>query len=569
VIFEDLHWIDSETQAFLNLLADSIASAKILLLVNYRPEYSHPWGSKTYYTQLRLDPLGKESAVDMLSALLGDSVELAPLKGLIIDKTEGNPFFIEEIFQSLIEDGSLRRNGSVKLVRAVEQLRLPPTVRGILASRIDRLPADAKELLQMLAVIGKEFPVSLAREVVKRPDDELARMLNDLQLAEFIYEQPSLDDIEFTFKHALTRQAAYDSLLNERRKVLHERAGEAIEALYASRLDNHLADLAHHFTRSTNADKAVRYLSLAGNQAWKRGAYTESQVHLQQGLEWINKLPESAERDARELVVVSALVLVLQLSKGFGAHETREAAARAQALAKKSGNLAQLVLQTFVAAQVAFAEGDYASVVALADQILDLAEREGSARSLAIAYHNQMHAHFYRGDLVGAEEYFVRWSGIRETADFGQDLTPVVTVLAVESYNAWMLGHADRARERIAEAIAFASDRKNRGALAVARVLELLLCGWLREPQRAAAAATQALALAEEHGFPQSRGMTRVIMGWARAQLGSTSEGVVLIRQGLAGLAETGTKARITNYLTLSRRSSGSRRRDRRCPPDG
>ena len=170
VIFEDLHWIDEETQAFLNLLADSIGTAKILLLVNYRPEYSHQWNSKTYYTQLRLDPLGKESADEMLSALLGDGAELAPLKRLIIEKTEGNPFFMEETVQVLFDEGALVRDGgAVKLTRSLAELKIPPTVQAILAARIDRLPPDAKDLLQTLAVIGREFPLSLIRAVVAKP----------------------------------------------------------------------------------------------------------------------------------------------------------------------------------------------------------------------------------------------------------------------------------------------------------------------------------------------------------------------------------------------------------------
>ena len=155
VIFEDLHWIDGQTQEFLNLLADSIGTAKILLLLNYRPEYSHQWGSKTYYTQLRLDPLGKENAAEMLTALLGDGAELAPLRRLIIEKTEGTPFFMEEMVQVLLDEGSLVRNGVVKLTRPLAELKIPPTVQGILAARIDRLPSDAKDLLQTLSVIGR------------------------------------------------------------------------------------------------------------------------------------------------------------------------------------------------------------------------------------------------------------------------------------------------------------------------------------------------------------------------------------------------------------------------------
>src|SRR5450631_114230 len=209
VIFEDLHWIDEQTQELLNLLADSIGTTKILLLVNYRPEYSHQWNSKTYYTQLRLDPLGKDSAEEMLSALLGDGLDLVPLKRLIIERTEGTPFFIEEIVQALFEGGVLQRNGVVKLAKSMSAVKVPATVQAVLAARIDRLPAEEKELLQTLAVLGREFPLGLVRHVTVKPDDELERMLARLQAGEFIYEQPALGELEYVFKHALTQEVAY------------------------------------------------------------------------------------------------------------------------------------------------------------------------------------------------------------------------------------------------------------------------------------------------------------------------------------------------------------------------
>jgi class 3 adenylate cyclase len=256
VIFEDLHWIDDQTQEFLNLLADSMATAKLLLLVSYRPGYAHHWNSKTYYTQLRLDPLRRESAGEMLTALLGDDHDLAALKRLIIEKTEGIPFFMEETVQVLLDDGALVRDGTVKLTRRLAELTIPPTVQAILAARIDRLPADAKELLQTLAVIGREFPVSVIRVVTTTSDDELDRLLADLQLGEFIYEQPAVGDTQYVFKHALTQEVAYNSVLLERRKILHERIGGALETLYASSIDEHLAELAHHYGRSANLDAA-------------------------------------------------------------------------------------------------------------------------------------------------------------------------------------------------------------------------------------------------------------------------------------------------------------------------
>ena len=170
VIFEDLHWIDSETQALLDLLADSVAGARLLLLVNYRPEYRHEWSGRGHYLQLRLDPLGGENGAAMLAALLGGGVELEALKRLIIERTEGNPFFIEEMVQALFDEGALVRNGAVKVARSLSQLRLPPTVQGILASRIDRLPAEQKELLQTLAVIGRESPLGLIRQVASKAE---------------------------------------------------------------------------------------------------------------------------------------------------------------------------------------------------------------------------------------------------------------------------------------------------------------------------------------------------------------------------------------------------------------
>ncbi len=242
IIFEDLHWLDAETQAFLSLLSESIATAKILLLVNYRPEYQHDWGNKTYYTQLRLDPLGQEDAEELLTALVGNDPVLLPLKQFILEKTEGNPFFMEEIVQALVEEGvltGLRRGGTAHLPVDLAQLHIPPTVQGILAARIDRLPPVEKELLQTLAVIGKEFSLSLVRQGVGQAEDRLQPLLSHLQGTEFIYEQLAFSEVEYTFKHALTQEVAYNSLLIERRKMLHERTAQAIEELYHSRLEDH------------------------------------------------------------------------------------------------------------------------------------------------------------------------------------------------------------------------------------------------------------------------------------------------------------------------------------------
>lgn len=232
LIFEDLRWLDNETQAFLHLLSESVATARILLLVNYRPEYQHGWGSKTYYTQVRLDPLGQTEAEELLTVLLEEkagtprTASLQHLQQLILAKTEGNPFFMEEIVQELVEQGVLRRAeaGGTLASPLPTALRIPATVQGVLAARIDRLSPDEKALLQTLAVIGKHFAWSLLRRVVEQPEAELYHLLSHLQAKEFICEQPACPEVEYIFKHALTQEVTYNTVLIERRKALHEQA---------------------------------------------------------------------------------------------------------------------------------------------------------------------------------------------------------------------------------------------------------------------------------------------------------------------------------------------------------
>src|SRR5918994_3259773 len=280
VVFEDLHWIDSETQAFLDLLSESIGSARILLLVNYRPEYRHSWGGKTYYTQLRLDPLREQDAEELLTVLLGSGDRLTPVRAIILEKTEGNPFFMEEAVQTLAEEKVLvGERGNYWLEKPARELQIPPTVQVALASRIDRLGSEEKGLLQTLAVMGKKFSLSLLKTVVEKPEEELSQSLSQLQRGEFIYEQPAFPEVEYTFKHAVTQEVAYNSVLTERRRVLHERAARAIEELYRDRLEEHYSDLAHHYSRSQNIEKAVEYLKRAGQQAAQRSANAEAVSH--------------------------------------------------------------------------------------------------------------------------------------------------------------------------------------------------------------------------------------------------------------------------------------------------
>jgi class 3 adenylate cyclase/tetratricopeptide (TPR) repeat protein len=294
LVFENLHWIDAETQAILDSLIDSLPTARLLLLVNYRPEYQHGWGNKTSYTQLRLDPLPPASAEELLQALLGDDPSLMPLKRLLIERTEGNPFFLEESVRALVETGVLvGERGAYRLAKLLDSLQVPATVQAVLAARIDRLPPEEKRLLQTAAVIGTEVPFALLQAIGELSEEELRRGLGHLQAAEFLYETSLFPELAYTFKHALTHEVAYGSLLMERRRALHARIVEAIERLYADRLTEQAERLAQHALRGEIWDKAVAYSRQAGAKAFARSALREVVVCCEQALAALTHLPES------------------------------------------------------------------------------------------------------------------------------------------------------------------------------------------------------------------------------------------------------------------------------------
>jgi tetratricopeptide (TPR) repeat protein len=295
VAFEDLHWIDGETQALLDGLIESLPAARLLLLVNYRPEYQHAWGSKTYYRQLGIDPLPPESADKLLGILLGHDKGLEPLKRLLIERTEGNPFFLEESVRTLVETKVLAgQRGDHRLATMPDSLEIPATVQALLAARIDRLGPDDKRLLQAAAVIGENVSLSLLEAIADESEEGgLRRSLTRLQAAEFLYETILFPDVELTFKHGLTHNVTYASLLHERRRVLHARTVEAIERIYADRLAEQAERLAHHAFRAEIWDKALAYLRQAGTKAAARSAYREAAGSFERALAALGRLPAS------------------------------------------------------------------------------------------------------------------------------------------------------------------------------------------------------------------------------------------------------------------------------------
>ena len=302
VVFEDLHWTDSESLAFIDSLIESLPKAPILLLLNFRPEFQDRWSAKSYYTRIRVDPLQAKGSEELLRDKLGADASLQALKQLLIERTEGNPFFLEESARTLIESGALDGGrGNYRLVAPITTIALPVTVQSVLAARIDRLGPEDKRLLQSASVIGKDFALALLGEIADADVDTVQRGLANLQAAEFIYETRLFPDREYTFKHALTHDVTYGGLLAERRQLLHANIVEAIERLHADRLTEHVDRLAYHARRGAVWEKAHSFGVQAGRRAAAQSANRAVLEAFQGALTALEYLPETPRTIAENI----------------------------------------------------------------------------------------------------------------------------------------------------------------------------------------------------------------------------------------------------------------------------
>jgi class 3 adenylate cyclase/predicted ATPase len=547
LIFEDLHWIDGETQALLDLLADAIGNTRILLLVNYRPEYHHIWANESCYSQLSLDALDRQSAEQMLAALLTDSAEFSPLKRLIIERSGGNPFFIEEMVQALFDEGILARNGAIRIIQPLSQLRLPPTVQGILASRIDRLPADCKQLLQILAVVGRESPRPLIRQLSSYSEAQLDRMLAHLQTAEFIYEQPAPGGAQHAFKHALTQEITYNSLLITQRMALHERAAQVIEELYADTLDDHLGELARHYSHSANLERAVEYLGRSGQQVMQRSANHDAIRSLSAAIDLIPRLPDSSQRIQQELPIQLALGAALVAVKGWATADVERVYTRARELCGQLSDPPELFPVLFGLWAMYFLRADMRTAHEHAEHLLRRAQSMQEPTPLMFAYQALGDTSFQMGHLLRARKCLETAVSLYDRESHGPlafrftGLDSAVNCLSYGAHTLWALGYPDQALQRGNEAVALAQGLSHPHSLAFAGHMFGILRQLRREPAAAQETAESVIALSSEQGFSFWLAWGNNARGEALIEQGRGEEGIAQMQEALASIEAIGT----------------------------
>jgi class 3 adenylate cyclase/tetratricopeptide (TPR) repeat protein len=429
VVVENLHWIDTETEAFLAHLIEALPSARLLLLVNYRPEYQPPWEQKSYCTEVRLNPLPAENAEELLQALLGSSPDLRVLKRRLIRRTEGNPFFLEEIVRTLSETKELvGEPGAYRLAQGLPTIQVPATVQAVLAARIDRLPPEEKRLLQSAAVIGKDVPFALLQAIAEVPEEALRRSLVFLQDAGFCYEASLFPELAYSFTHALTHEVAYGSLLQERRRALHSRIVEAIERLAPEHLVDQVEHLAHHALRGEVWDKAYVCFRQAGAKAAARSAHREAVACWEQALVALQHLPE--RRDTIEQAIDLRLELRTELWPLGDYSRISDYLQQAEALAQRLGDRRRLGLLASLMTQHFRLIDDQERAVASGQRALELATALGDFALQVETNFRLGRAYDSLGDYRRAVEFF-RWNveslvGEHVHQHFGQPGLPSV-----------------------------------------------------------------------------------------------------------------------------------------------
>ena len=301
---EDLHWMDKTSEEFLGYLIGWLINTPIMLLLLYRPEYTHPWGSKSYYTKIGLEQLGTQSSSELVKAILEEGEAAPELTQLILNRTAGNPLFMEEFTHALLENGAIeRKDEKYVLSRKASDIQVPDTIQGIIAARLDRLEDNLKRTMQVASVIGRDFAFRILQTITGLREELKSYLLN-LQGLEFIYEKNLFPELEYIFKHALTQEVAYNSLLHKRRKEIHEKIGRALEELYPDRLEEFYEMLGYHYSRSDNFEKACHYLKLSGKKAEGKFCSWEAIGFYKETIDMLNRQPEDEKKKREKLEVI-------------------------------------------------------------------------------------------------------------------------------------------------------------------------------------------------------------------------------------------------------------------------
>jgi class 3 adenylate cyclase/predicted ATPase len=566
VVCEDLHWADPTSIEVLEQLLPVTDRAPLLMMCVFRPEKEHgSWrlretAAREYghrHTDLWLEPLSAAQSETLVRNLLRLETLPQELRTRMLSQAEGNPFYVEEIIRSLINEGAIveeKATGRWRATREVGEISIPDMLQGVLMARIDRLEEETKRVLQMASVIGRVFLYRVLAEIAEegwRLDDRLLT----LQREEMIRERARIPELEYIFKHELTREAAYNGLLKKERRVFHRQVAEALERLFPERVEEQAGLLAHHWEWAHEPAKAIGYLQQAGQQAVRVSANQEAIAHFTRALDLLQTLPDTPQRVQREFVLQLAVSAPLIATRGWGAPGVGRACRRARELSRQMAQVPQLPSLLNLLYQYHLIRAEHETALELAQEILAVAERGEDPLQIAFSMGALGTSYFYLGEFTSAQACQKQVVAAYDPEKhrslafvYGQDIA--VLHMSYQARATWFLGYPDQALELNRKAIALARGLDHPFSLALA----LSMACWTHAKRREAGAteerAEEAIGVAAPRGFVFFEMICRCFQGWARIQEGAVGEGMAQMRHGLAGLEATGTEFHRSHFLT-------------------
>jgi class 3 adenylate cyclase/tetratricopeptide (TPR) repeat protein len=520
--YEDLHWIDKSSEELLKYVLESIPGARVLLIFTYRPEFVHTWGAKSYHSQVNLNRLSNRESLMMVSHLLGTEELDKNLEEFILEKTEGVPFFIEELIKSLKDLKIIEReNNRYRITKDVKEVTIPATIQDVIMARIDSLPEETKSLLQKVSVVGRESSYDLIKRLTNLAEPELLSHLSVLKDSELLYERGIYPQSTYVFKHALTQDVAYDSLLLKRRKEIHEEIGAVIEALYPDRLEEYHELLAFHYGRSVNADKAVRYLYLANQKAAKLNAMDEAKAYFDEAMVLLDALPETEENRQRRISLLVNQGIVIMLL--FKSSEYYKFLTRYEPMARNLGN--PELLGAFYArlGHCEFSFGNYDQAIRTLGKAAELCQAAGNIGDAAYAYTFWEMSHLDRGDF---ERVLALKDDVLRTVEHQFNLRFHTFALSIAARAYACLGRWDEAVKEAQKSLSVADEFSDNSLVSFAAWNLSIVYAWKSDVARAVEYGELSLQKAPTLG---DKAWAQRSLGWVLCRSGETARGIELL----------------------------------------
>jgi class 3 adenylate cyclase/predicted ATPase len=558
MILEDAHWIDPTSLEVFSLVVSKLRTIRALLMVTFRQEFVPPWVGRSRVTSITLSRLEERDVEALIDRVVGNQQLPASLRQDIMERSDGIPLFVEEMTKAVLEAGSQRAGEHIVAPALPTPLAVPASLQASLMARLDRL-GPAKEVAQVGAAIGREFPHALLAAVVRTPEPDLLAALDRLMQSGLLFRQGVQPHATYLFKHALVQDAAYGTLLREPRRALHARISSVLETCFMETVEINPELLAHHYTEAGLTERAIPFWQRAGERAAQGSANVEAVAHFRQAIALVSTLPPSDATRLQELRLQTRLMGPLSAAKGYASPDVAALYIRSAALSK-DGDDPNLILQVLYGQfALTIVGGDIAGGLEMADRFSALAAAQGDPDPTMVAHRIRAVSLFQLGRTCEANDEFANALSLYDatrhaalTYQYGQDHQ--VAALTLWSVVRWLLGYPDQAAESLSRAIDLGRGRGHANTIGYALAWGgVPVSHFLRDGEAVERHAHELADLAEKRGMTMWPGYARVAIGWSGARAGGYERGLALIRQGLAELEAAGTGVfRTFNLLLLT-----------------